>query len=146
MARGRFALTRAAAPNLVLKMGTADANNCIHIVDDDAVVLESLQLLLRVHGRRTAIYGSASAFLEEARFSHQDIGLFDLHMPGLDGLTLMSRLRGRVPDARAILMTGYDTPGIAREAKAQGFQTVLHKPFHEADLLAALDGTTASER
>src|SRR5919204_3788726 len=66
--------------------------------------------------------------LEAIRMKVPDLILLDIHMPGTDGLTMLGSLRQlgiRVP---VIIMTGYDSPEAAAEAKRTGATSYLVKP------------------
>jgi signal transduction histidine kinase/DNA-binding response OmpR family regulator len=57
-----------------------------------------------------------------------DILITDFMMPGMNGLELIDRLKGERKPAHTILITAYDTPGLAISAKRLGIQDYLVKP------------------
>jgi FixJ family two-component response regulator len=120
-------------------MSSDALHRCIHVVDDDAIVLDSLMLLLRVMGEKAVAYPSGKMFLETAKIAVPDIALFDLQMPDLDGFALFGRFRAHHPDTPVILMTGHGNAKVEQDAMALGFRHVLHKPFSETELKQALD-------
>lgn len=58
----------------------------------------------------------------------------DLKMPGIDGLTLLKRIKARDPLAEAIIITGHADTGSAIEALRLGAFSYLVKPVHPQEL------------
>lgn len=57
-----------------------------------------------------------------------DVLITDFLMPGMSGLDLIERLKGGREPVHTILMTAYDTPGLAISARRLNIQTYLVKP------------------
>jgi HD-like signal output (HDOD) protein len=77
-------------------------------VDDEPGVFEGLQRMLRTQRDRWEMVfangaTAALALLETARF---DVVVSDLHMPGMDGATLLKQVRDHFPDLVRIILTG----------------------------------------
>ena len=58
-----------------------------------------------------------------------DLGVFDLRMPGADGLQALGRIRSTDPDAIVVLMTAHGTVDNAVEAMHVGAADFVTKPF-----------------
>jgi len=58
----------------------------------------------------------------------------DIKMPGIDGLTLMKKIKDRTPDTEIILITAFATVDIAVDAMKFGAQDFITKPFALAEL------------
>src|SRR5437899_1044954 len=73
--------------------GVQQRDEPICIVDDDAAVCDSLSVLLEAHGFEVLTYASGAEFLAD-EWRHQ-LGclIIDLHMPGMDGLDVVSALQ-----------------------------------------------------
>lgn len=69
-----------------------------------------------------------------------DVVVLDLRMPDVDDLSLLTKVRGRLPSSTLILMTAFGTPEIVAGAEALGVLAVLNKPF-ELDHLRRLLGS-----
>ncbi len=111
----------------------------IHIVDDDSSFRTALGRLLEASGFRVACYGSADEFLACPPDSAPGCILLDLHMPGVSGLDLQDRLRGRVPRRPIIFLTGdADVPSTVQAMKA-GAAEFLEKSASSSLLLAAIE-------
>jgi CheY-like chemotaxis protein len=65
----------------------------ILVVDDDPVVLEALEELLRREGHDVLRAQDGEAALRQAEAERPDIILLDLHLPGLSGFEVVNRLR-----------------------------------------------------
>jgi FixJ family two-component response regulator len=59
------------------------------------------------------------------------------------GLELLAELRARGHQQPLILITAYDTPGLAEDAMRRGAAAYLVKPFHGTALLAAVRAAVA---
>jgi CheY-like chemotaxis protein len=57
---------------------------------------------------------------------------------GMNGWELAAEVKQRWPAVRFMLATGWGAAIDPGEARASGVETVLSKPYHPADLLAAL--------
>jgi DNA-binding NtrC family response regulator len=68
-----------------------------------------------------------------------DLALFDLNLPGLDGMALLSAAPGLQPDAQFIMITGEASVESAVEAMRLGAYDYLRKPLHIPELLVVLE-------
>jgi two-component system, LuxR family, response regulator FixJ len=108
----------------------------IGIVDDDAVVRESVCVLLETQGFEVKPYPSGVDFLRDA--VEVECLIVDQTMPGLDGLDFMSELRRRGSNVPTIMITGTRSPRIERLASDLGIKCVLEKPASAQVLLGAI--------
>lgn len=79
------------------------------VIDDDAIVAQSLQTILSAQGD-IEVVGVGSSGADAVRLSCEtaaDIVLMDIQMPGVDGLTGAERILGRDPDARIVFLTTF---------------------------------------
>jgi FixJ family two-component response regulator len=110
----------------------------VAIVDDDVSIRESLELLIRWAGWRSAAYGSAGAFLAAPPPRGPGCLLLDLELPDLDGLEVQARLAAERPELPIVFLTAHaDIPRTVRAMKA-GAAEFLTKPFADAELLVAI--------
>src|SRR5277367_2355984 len=91
------------------------------IVDDDALICESLSFILAESGYRVRSSADGFSALVELRNEIPDILLSDLNMPGMSGFELLSVVRRRFPAIRVIAMSGAFSgdgvpPGVAADA------------------------------
>ena len=109
-------------------------NARILIVDDEAIVRDSLGDWFRDEGYDVDTADSAKMALEKLARASWDIFLLDIRMPGIDGLELQRKLKEAEPDATVIIMTAYASVESAVEAMKQGAYDYIIKPFNPDDL------------
>jgi DNA-binding NarL/FixJ family response regulator len=99
------------------------------LADDDALFLESLRPL--VEGQEAlevvATAGDGLAALELVDELRPDAVVMDLHMPLLDGVTAVTRLRRDHPSLCLIALTGDQAPELHRAVDEAGADAVLLK-------------------
>jgi two-component system response regulator FixJ len=111
----------------------------IFIIDDDAAVRDSLELLLESAGfRQVAAYSSSRAFLDEATPRPGDCLLLDIRMPGMDGLELQDELAQRGTRVPVVMMTGHGDVPIAVRAMKAGAVDFIEKPFSDDIMLESV--------
>ena len=125
-------------------MGSARA--CVSIIDDDTLVLRSLDRLLQARGFEVHTYSSPQAFLEQRHPDASGCIVMDLSMPGLSGLDLQQAL-ARAADRRPVVfISGRSSVESSVRAMKAGAVDFLTKPFDEADLVAAVYAALEKDR
>jgi FixJ family two-component response regulator len=116
----------------------------VFVVDDDLSVRKSLVRLLKSMGYLARPFGSGKEFLDDWRNDPRPGCLvLDVQLPGLNGLELQEELRESVLPIAIIFITGHgDIPMSVRAMKA-GAVDFLAKPFHDEDLLRAVQEAIA---
>jgi FixJ family two-component response regulator len=110
----------------------------VFVVDDDALVRESLKSLLESMGLQVAIFESAAAFLKSQLPDINSCLVLDVRLPGLSGLEFQNELAKANTRLPIIFITGHgDIPMSVRAMKA-GAVEFLTKPFRDQDLLDAV--------
>jgi len=111
------------------------------IADDEALEREGLEWIVRrampdtfqmifaENGRRA---------LELADEHRPHIIFMDIHMPGIQGLEALRRIRDRMPDVKLVLVTAYDYFAYAQEAIAIGVKEYIVKPASREQITALL--------
>ena len=112
----------------------------ILVVDDDPAQTDGLRMHLADEGYAvdTASSGSQAIDLFDAG-AHQLV-ICDLHLPDLDGLTLLRHMKDVKPATEVIVITGYDlgVPAAVEATKAGAFYFV-EKPFEFEELLPLIE-------
>jgi FixJ family two-component response regulator len=125
-------------------MGSSRA--CVSIIDDDALVLRSLDRLLQSRGFEVHTYSSPQAFLAQRDGDIPGCIVMDLSMPGLGGLELQQAL-ARAADRRPVVfISGRSSVEASVRAMKAGAVDFLTKPFDEADLVAAVLAALEKDR
>jgi DNA-binding NarL/FixJ family response regulator len=99
------------------------------LADDDAQYLDSLRMLIEQQPELTVV-GTAKDGLEAIELTDDldpDAAVIDLHMPQLDGVTAVTRLRQDHPNLCLIALTGDEAPALHRAAKDAGADDVMLK-------------------
>ncbi|GAB5495974.1 MAG: sigma-54 dependent transcriptional regulator [Phycisphaerales bacterium] len=119
----------------------AQEQHRILIVDDDPIVAESLEELLRVSGYEvtSALSGPEAIDLITAAGRAPDAIITDVFMPGMDGLALMREIKELRIGSAVIMLTGYGTVESAVEALRLGAADYLTKPVVEDELRLAIE-------
>jgi two-component system response regulator FixJ len=117
------------------------------LVDDDAAVLDSLQLYFARHGVMTSCYASGEALLAGLDAGAQpECIVSDIRMPGMSGLDLMHRLKARRSAAPLILITALADIELAVSAIKSGAFDFIEKPFDEGRLFVSIQNAVALRR
>jgi FixJ family two-component response regulator len=115
-----------------------DSMFTVYLVDDDPGVLKALSRLLRAKGYDTRPFSSAQEFLDRHDPTIGGCAVFDVAMPGLDGLALQQVFKASGNQRPIIFLTGKgDIPKSVRAMKS-GAVDFLTKPVNESALLDAI--------
>lgn len=118
----------------------------IFVVEDDAAVRDSLQLLLRLRGFAARGFASADEFLAEVGPNQGGCLLLDLRMPGKGGLELQAELLDRGLRLPVVVITAHGDVAAARAAFRAGAIDFLEKPLDEDALLSAIRAALDRDR
>ena len=110
------------------------------IVEDSALVVTALRLLLEETGHRVSAASDVAGSMRALRDDPPDVMLLDLtlrSMPGIeeDGLSVLHQLAAegrRAPVTVAV--TGHDAPEVHARCRAAGCADVLLKPISAMEL------------
>ena len=109
----------------------------VMVVDDDHEMLKVMAYGLESYGYEVLTCENASEALLLALTDPSDFVITDHDMPGMDGVELTRRLRGILPAAVIIGMSGRDHGTEFLQAGANDF---VQKPFVPYDLVMMIDG------
>ncbi|TLX63630.1 hybrid sensor histidine kinase/response regulator [Stutzerimonas nosocomialis] len=119
---------------------TATPTLRVLLVDDDALVLTSFSAVIEELGHSVLAARSGAQALEMmSREMPVDVVVTDYAMPGMTGLELAEAIHQRWPDLPIILASGYST-----QVQFPDYLTRLAKPFGQAQLRQALEGSVRS--
>ncbi len=107
---------------------------CICIIDDEAMMRESLAATLAAQDHKVQAYQHAQEALTAARQQSFDLIVTDLRMPGMDGVTLLRELRRLGIDVPVVLMTAHASIATAVEAMKLGAFDYIQKPFDAQEI------------
>jgi DNA-binding NtrC family response regulator len=107
----------------------------IHIIDDEPIIHEVLGDLLTSEGYEVERSSNGEDALKKHAHQTFDLVLLDLLMPGLDGMTVLKRLKEIDPSAVVSIITAYASVKSAIEAMKIGAFDYIQKPFKHDELL-----------
>ena len=110
----------------------------VFVIDDDASVRDSINLILSLKGVRTQLFSSAEDFLEAYRPEWRGCILTDLQMPGMSGLDLQQALHERGVLLPVVVLTAHGDVPTTRVAMKGGAFDFLEKPINDEVLLDVL--------
>jgi two-component system response regulator FixJ len=116
---------------------------CVHIVDDDEAVRDSLSVLLESKGYAVTSFGSAPDFIAAASSLSAGCLIVDIRMPEMDGLELQQRLIERNLGFPLIVITGHGDVPLAVRAMKAGAIDFIEKPFASEAILISLEAAFA---
>lgn len=110
----------------------------ILIVDDDRIGLRLLKNLLESKGATVVDFNGGTELIHSLeQHQHLDLAFVDIQMPQISGIEVLHHLRGleAFRDLPVVAMTANVFVEEERKLSAEGFSTLLLKPFTEADIL-----------
>lgn len=116
--------------------GVAKGRGTILVVDDEEMVRDVAEEMLRVLGYRVLSAASAAdaITLFEGHRGKIDLVLLDLIMPDVGGGQLFDSLRSLDPEIKVLLASGYSEDGQARAVLGRGCRGFIQKPFTVEEL------------
>jgi len=116
------------------------AKAAVLVVDDSPEMQRYLRFLLEMDSYQVETVNTGLEALELLRTGFSPaVVLLDVHMPGIDGLETLRRLRGFWPDLKVIICSSEDDPRKTRQAALLGAQAYLTKPVQHLYLSAAIE-------
>jgi signal transduction histidine kinase len=116
------------------------------VVDDDAAILEVLEMRLSAMGFDVTATRDPQAALTSIDGPRFDLALLDLRMEPLDGIRLMEALHARQPRLPVLIMTAHGTIETAVDAVQRGAFDYLTKPFVRDELRAKIGRALTTRR
>ena len=107
----------------------------ILVVDDEKNYTAVLSAVLEEDGFETFMANSGAQALEVLGREEISLVISDMKMPAMDGLTLLEKIKKRIPDMPVIIMTAHGTVDKAVEAMQKGAYTFILKPFDNERLV-----------
>jgi DNA-binding NarL/FixJ family response regulator len=123
-----------------MPLGMTDSNIKVLLADDDELFLESLRTLIEGQPELSVVAAAHNGLeaIELADRMNPDAVVIDLHMPLVDGVTAVARLRRDHPNLCLIVVTGDADRSLHQAAVTAGADGVLEKHELERRLVERL--------
>jgi len=108
--------------------------NTILVVDDERSIRVGLNGLLTREGYTVTVAENGNEALRLLANQEYDLVLTDLRMAGLDGLSLLKKIKEYYPETLVLMMTAYGSEKIAVEAMKAGARDYIVKPFNNDEV------------
>lgn len=116
----------------------------VMVLDDEPIVGKRLNQALAKHGFEVEIFEDPTKALARLGEVHFDVVVTDLRMEEVNGIQILEYVTSHCKDTRVILITGYATVEVAREALVKGAFDFIAKPFKPRDLRAVINKAALS--
>jgi FixJ family two-component response regulator len=110
----------------------------IACVEDDVSAREALAGFLKAFGFAPGVFSSAEEFLQFDRLGETSCLITDIHLDGMSGLQLQSRLAASGSRIPVIVITAFPDDRVRARALSAGAVCFLNKPFNRGDLLTCI--------
>ena len=121
------------------------ADRSLLIVEDDKSFLMRLARAMEARGFAVVTAESVAEGLLQVEAAPPAFAVVDMRLGDGNGLDVISALKGRRPEARAIVLTGYGNIATAVNAVKLGAVDYLAKPADADDVVAALLALTGEK-
>jgi FixJ family two-component response regulator len=115
----------------------------VAIVDDDDLIRDALQGLLKAAGLPARTFASAEEFLHSGQQHHSACLIADIRMPGMSGLELQARLNEEKISIPTIFITAHGDSRMRMQALRAGAVEFMAKPFDDEILLESVRAALA---
>jgi FixJ family two-component response regulator len=118
----------------------------VYVVDDEDLVRQGLESLVKSSGLRVQTFSSAREFMEAKRPDAPGCLVLDVRLPGLSGLELQRQSVEQDIHFPIIFITGHGNIPITVRAMKEGAFDFLTKPVRGPQLLDAIHKAIARDR
>jgi DNA-binding response OmpR family regulator len=107
----------------------------ILLVDDEAEFVQTLSERIKMRNLESAVALNGEEALALVEDEVPDVMVLDLKMPGIDGMEVLKRIRGKYPQVKVIMLTGHGSEKDEETARSLGAYEYLNKPVGLDDLI-----------
>ncbi|OGW92810.1 MAG: hypothetical protein A3K11_13960 [Nitrospirae bacterium RIFCSPLOWO2_12_FULL_63_8] len=110
----------------------------ILVIDDERLLCDLLQEMLRRHGHEVFTAYSGQEGIQAFQRHRPQFTLLDLHLPDMNGIEALTRIREHDPKAVAMILTGSGSDKLERQARDLGVTDFLIKGLAPEVLISAV--------
>ncbi len=111
----------------------------ILLIEDDQVIADFIQKGMKEAGSTIDHFNDGALGLEAAMTGDYDVGIFDVMLPNLDGLSIIDRLRKKKKNLPIIILSAKRSVDDRINGLRHGGDDYLIKPFSFSELLARVE-------
>ena len=111
----------------------------ILVIEDESRLSQHIVKALRRHNHEPSAWGDGAQGLQAALNESPDLIVLDLNLPGLDGFSVLTRLREAQCPARVLILTARGQVGDRVKGLKAGADDYLAKPFSMDELVARVE-------
>jgi DNA-binding response OmpR family regulator len=116
----------------------------ILVLDDNIDVAQGVADILEMCGYTVTQVHDGPSAVEAFLRGDIEIGVFDVRMPGMNGVDAFLEIRRKKANAAVILMSGYADDQLVAHAMAHGARGLLSKPFEPEEMLTRIEEVVAT--
>jgi CheY-like chemotaxis protein len=122
---------------IALMMATIPGSRRILVIDDEASVAETLEMILRGCGYEVRAAFSAEQAIETIAQWQPDLAIVDVMLPQMNGIEFGRVLKSNYPSCHVLLVSGHPAAAeLVEMARQQGLDfDILAKPLHPTLIL-----------
>ena len=120
--------------------------HAVLIIEDEATLAKNMEAYVVREGYEVRLAKSGEQGLEQIAEFKPDVVLTDYRLPGINGLEVLSRIRGIDSQIKLIMITGHGNVGVVADAMEAGAYGYLSKPVILSELKLLLDRAVGQER
>ena len=110
----------------------------IHLIDDSATMLMSMEMLLKRAGYTVTKSNSAEAAIKDLEEITPKLIITDLNMPGMNGYETTQAIRIFDKHIPIIALTAAEASFITKTAQNSGMNDIVTKPYNVDDLSSTI--------
>jgi len=111
----------------------------IMVVDDESIVGKRLKAALEKSGYDVEVCEDGASAVRQISEKMFDIVVTDVRMDEVDGMQVLEHVIAKSPRTKVVIITGYATVELAREALIKGAFDFIAKPFKPDDLRSIIE-------
>jgi DNA-binding response OmpR family regulator len=111
------------------------------VIDDERMIRLTISILLRKKGIEVVVAESSAEGVVLAESESPDAILLDVMMPGMDGWTVLAKLKANAATASipVFMFSAGEYAETELRARDKGVAGIIRKPFRVEELLATID-------
>ena len=117
----------------------------ILIVDDSQDLTHVIADFLGMYGYRVSTARDGHDALECMNSEHIQVVVSDIHMPRMDGFTLMGEIKAKYPKVPIVLITGFSISEAQKLAFDRGADAFVAKPFKLKELKSVIESVSQED-